>query len=1108
MVTRKEKQNFSLIPYRRDNKWGYCNNKFNIKIPIVYDEALPFSEGYAAVRQGKWWGFIKRNGAQVIECKYQLVFDFSKNGRAIAYTKDLEEFLVINKKGDVIRSEKYDYKWLGKRKLTRSELLKQWEIEDELLSSNSDFITYFVYDNDEGKKKISELNTGYQDLNGKFFKKESIAEIKINKNEDFKERFVPVEINGKWNFIDKSWQLLFNDKINYAEFLDESSMEENDDHVKKGEPDDLDDFWKDFFSSTNSTLEQDGFDEVRNFSEGLAAIKIKDKWGFINTMGKVIIKCQYSDSCDNDFYLFRDGIAKVIDSNMNILFIDKTGNRYFEFVEDVLKRELNDNLTNNINSLNQYPLFFQAVNILECRNHTELKALLVEIIKTNNSSFKYDINTIEILRIVKKQVKSLITLFQKSNIISESIHKLIFSLVQYSIKINHEYYDLAYTEYYNPIDKQFFQNIEKDFILEILVDRMNSYFDRNELLNLFRLCESLQGQKEIEIKLKPIKYYDSVFQKFSLENSIIRTKYLLKQSNKSILEISELTFRKNSKSLNDKAINLLNTNKFDTISYQYRSLAILLLKQPKFFTEFISHNYPFNQIELDYWQEYLDWRLVSCNSRIQFDLNLIDHYKHRLFWTELSKNKTIHWSREILSSCISFLCRPNHILGNPISNISRSGNVKWSIAFIEEFKEKWDWLELSSNENLPWSDGLIKRFSPSWDWKSLCVNGKFWNEEIIASLENELDQNYERWNHLLSNPHIQLSKGLIYKYKEKWFSAIPFTGYHAYDVYENAALPWDEGFIELFKDKFNWYRLSESKILPWSENFINKFSQYWEWEALAKNDSIPWDNKLITKFEEKLSLTKPHIRISDKPSEKWNESLIDKNIDKINWIELSQNTNINWTDELIDKYSDQLYWNNFCRINKNWSEEIIDKFNELFYWDELANNKFFPWNLGLIKRFHSKMFNENNDSFNKHYLRTTDPKDLDYYENLYVKYKVFYGESIPKDLEYFNFLVDVYPDFKLKYPSNDFLFYITDEFDNSLQIAEINKLFNPILNKISINLLMNLIIHDNTFIKFLNEKETEKMEHEYKLAEKRSESESNYMSRAELVDLGYIDDDY
>lgn len=825
-------------------------------------------------------------------------------------------------------------------------------------------------------------------------------------------------------------------------------------------------------------------------------------------MGKVVIKCQYYDSSDSDFYLFSDGIAKVIDSNMNILFIDKTGKRYFEFIEDVLKRELNYTPTNNINSVNQYPLLFQALNTLKYKNNKELKALLVDFIVKNKIKFKYDQNTVNILETLKKQIKTLIKLFQKSDIKSEDIQKLIFSLIQYLDKIDYEYYDLDYTEYYDQKNKGFFKKLQNDFIIEILVNKMNGYYERNKLLELFRLCKSLQEDKEIEIELKNMKYYESVFNKFSIENSIVRTKDLLKLLNDSYMEKSAMANENNTESYTVDDIKLLSTNKSEDNSLKFRSLARLLIKQPKFFIEFISHNYPFNEIELGHWQEYLDWRLVSCNSRIQFDLNLIDHFKHRWFWTELSKNKTIHWSREILSSCISFLCRPSHILGNPISNISRSGNVKWSIVLIEEFKEKWDWLELSSNENLPWSDELIKRFSPLWNWKSICVNGKFWTEDFIASLENELDQNNERWNYLLSNPHIQWTKELIYKYKEKWISAIPLIGYQTYDVYANAALPWDDEFIELFKDKFNWYRLSESKILPWSENFINKFSQYWVWETLAKNASIPWDEKLITKFEDKLSLTELHMNISDKPSVKWNESLIDKNIDKINWTELSQSTDINWTNELIDKYSDKLDWYSFCMFNKNWSEEIIEKFNELFYWDMLVGNKNFPWSLELIKRFHSRMFNENDDNFYKHYLKTTDPKDLNYYEYLYLKYEAFYGISIPKDLEYFNFLVNMYPDFKLKYPSNDLYFHLSNEFDNAVQDTEINKLCNPILNNISIYLLMNLIIQDNTFIKFLNEKETEKLEQEYQLAEMRSEWESNYMSRAELVDLGYIDDDY
>jgi WG containing repeat len=35
------------------------------------------------------------------------------------------------------------------------------------------------------------------------------------------------------------------------------------------------------------------FNKAKNFSEGLSAVKIDDKWGYINQTGKVVIQPQF-----------------------------------------------------------------------------------------------------------------------------------------------------------------------------------------------------------------------------------------------------------------------------------------------------------------------------------------------------------------------------------------------------------------------------------------------------------------------------------------------------------------------------------------------------------------------------------------------------------------------------------------------------------------------------------------------------------------------------------------------------------------------------------------------------------------------------------------------
>ena len=64
------------------------------------------------------------------------------------------------------------------------------------------------------------------------------------------------------------------------------------------------------------------YDELYPFSEGLAAVKKNDKFGFINTQGELVIPCQYQYAGS-----FKEGLACVVkdEEDNNISFIDAKG---------------------------------------------------------------------------------------------------------------------------------------------------------------------------------------------------------------------------------------------------------------------------------------------------------------------------------------------------------------------------------------------------------------------------------------------------------------------------------------------------------------------------------------------------------------------------------------------------------------------------------------------------------------------------------------------------------------------------------------------------------------------------------------------------------------
>lgn len=69
---------YSLIPYRQGNKWGYADINRNITIAPKYNDAQWFSEGYAAVKVGNKWGYINKSGRLVIPARFTVAKSFRK----------------------------------------------------------------------------------------------------------------------------------------------------------------------------------------------------------------------------------------------------------------------------------------------------------------------------------------------------------------------------------------------------------------------------------------------------------------------------------------------------------------------------------------------------------------------------------------------------------------------------------------------------------------------------------------------------------------------------------------------------------------------------------------------------------------------------------------------------------------------------------------------------------------------------------------------------------------------------------------------------------------------------------------------------------------------
>jgi len=71
----------ALVPFRHGDKWGYADQRQRLVLPLQYDEAGPFVDGVAWVRQGQAFGYINIGGGLVTPLQFTQVSNFHQ-GRA------------------------------------------------------------------------------------------------------------------------------------------------------------------------------------------------------------------------------------------------------------------------------------------------------------------------------------------------------------------------------------------------------------------------------------------------------------------------------------------------------------------------------------------------------------------------------------------------------------------------------------------------------------------------------------------------------------------------------------------------------------------------------------------------------------------------------------------------------------------------------------------------------------------------------------------------------------------------------------------------------------------------------------------------------------------
>lgn len=73
----------ALIPYRINDKWGYCDASKKMIVPASYDNAKPFVRGLAKVELNHRYGLLDTQGKTVVAPRYALLGDFREGLSAV-----------------------------------------------------------------------------------------------------------------------------------------------------------------------------------------------------------------------------------------------------------------------------------------------------------------------------------------------------------------------------------------------------------------------------------------------------------------------------------------------------------------------------------------------------------------------------------------------------------------------------------------------------------------------------------------------------------------------------------------------------------------------------------------------------------------------------------------------------------------------------------------------------------------------------------------------------------------------------------------------------------------------------------------------------------------
>jgi hypothetical protein len=346
-------------------QFGYIDKTGQLTIPARFEQARAFSEGLAAVKLGDCWGFIDHTGKQVIAPTYDRVTDFHEE-RAWA---DSNRFRwLIDRTGrrvcqrSVYLSVSGFHNGRAKAQIGNPDSPSGYlDKEGRVAVDTGQFLKLGEFSGElawvcvRGRDSLGSLTgdeqTCYIDSSGQVVVQPEVTALWTPPDEDSDLGFfcgrALFQQNFRWGYLDRQGKVAiparfkkarrFSEGLAVVRDADENGNEfwcyvdTNGTHIEEIDVEPactakgvlwplyaLGDFHdgmagtcasgarKFGFVGLDGKTVLDGCDQVKDFSEGLAAVRVDGKWGFIDRTGKMTIPAQFGIAEP-----FSEGLAAV-----------------------------------------------------------------------------------------------------------------------------------------------------------------------------------------------------------------------------------------------------------------------------------------------------------------------------------------------------------------------------------------------------------------------------------------------------------------------------------------------------------------------------------------------------------------------------------------------------------------------------------------------------------------------------------------------------------------------------------------------------------------------------------------------------------------------------